>query len=79
MKKAFTIIVTLALVSTAVLTHSAGIAASVDIGVIDKVKNYVMPTVIKDINEFEIGKIEFDKGYVDNLNLNFGIKDLNSI
>ena len=72
------------MVTLCFLTHTlsaapAGIAAAVDIGVIDKVKNYAMPVVLKELNAFNIGRIDFDKGHVDNIKLSLALKEAASV
>lgn len=38
----------------------AGVGMAVDIQVIDKVKNYAIPIVLKNINDMKMEKITFD-------------------
>lgn len=75
------ILFTLAFSSLSLLASAnlAGISMAVDIDVINKMKNYAMPMIMADLNSMDVGKIEFDGGYVDNIAFNFEIKDFNSI
>lgn len=47
----------------------AGVAAAVDIEVVNQVKNYGMPILVNTLNNFDIGKIEFSEGNVDNIKI----------
>lgn len=73
------LLLSLCAITTSVTANLAGTAMAVDIGVVNEVKNYAMPTVLKIMNDYKIGKIEFSEGNVDNFDLNFAIKDMNSI
>lgn len=64
---------------TPAYANLAGIGMAVDIDVVNKIKDYAMPMVISTINSYDVGKISFDGGYVDDLKFNFQVKDLNSI
>lgn len=61
------LLVTLGLFASTAYSAPAGIAASVDIDVVNQVKNYAMPIVIDDINAYQVGKISFKQGYVQNI------------
>ncbi len=46
------VLLTVGLIASHVFSVPAGIAASVDIDVVNNVKNYAMPIVMDDINAF---------------------------
>ncbi len=73
------IIVLLSLVAVSANLKPAGIAASVDIDVVKKFKDFAMPRFVEEMNHLQIPKIEFDGGFIDNVKFGFGINDLNSI
>ncbi|CDW75575.1 bactericidal permeability-increasing protein [Stylonychia lemnae] len=73
------LILALCAFSTIANANLAGTAAAVDIGVVNQVKNWAMPTVLNIINNYDVGKIEFSEGQVDNIKINLAIQDLNSI
>ncbi len=45
----------------------SGAAAGMDIDLVKNIKNYVMPTIIKDINDLKLPRIDYKGGYVENL------------
>ena len=52
MRSISSILVALGLIASTAYSAPAGIAASVDIDVVNQVKNYAMPIVIDDINAY---------------------------
>ena len=79
MRTLSTVLLTIGIMSSLVTAAPAGIAMSVDLDVVNNVKNYAMPIVLRDLNAYQVGKIEFDKGYVDNIQLDLHINDMNSV
>jgi len=65
--------------TTNVYGNLAGTAMAVDIGVVNQVKNWAMPSVLNILNNYQVGKIEFSEGNVDNIKINLAIQDLDSI
>ncbi len=49
----------------------AGAAAGTDIELIRNVKNYVLPSIIKQINAFTIPHLDYNGGYVEGITFNF--------
>jgi hypothetical protein len=78
MKTALSALVLSTLALTARL-EIAGVAATVDSGLISNVKYSFLPSVITTLNNYQIGKIEFDGGYVDNLAINLQINDYSKV
>jgi len=68
---------TLASIVSLVHCNKTGMAVSVGIEVVDKFKNYTMPLIMKEINSLDIGKIDFDKGYMDNIQIK--MQELSSV
>ena len=62
-----------------VFSTKTGVAMLVDVGVLDQVKNYFLPTMMSTLNSLDLGKIEFDGGWVDNLQFNLNIKSQESL
>ena len=63
----------------AISTKVAGVVASVDSDVMKKFKDYILPSLVSEINSIDIGKIEFDGGYIDNTKLNMVINNPNTL
>jgi len=57
----------------------SGAAAGMDIDLVKNIKNYVMPTIIKDINALKLPRIDYKGGYVENLSINFNLKSNDSV
>ena len=53
----------------------AGVVASVDSDVMKKFKDFILPSLVNEINSIDIGKIEFDGGWIDNTKLKMAIND----
>jgi len=51
----------------------AGAAAGMDLDLIKNIKNYVMTTIINDINTLQLPRIDYKGGYVDELAFNFNL------
>ena len=47
----------------------AGAAAGMDLQLIKDVKNYVMPSIINEINALKLGRISYKGGYVENVDI----------
>lgn len=68
------------------LTHAlgsghmpSGIAAAVDTQLVTKVKNYLMPMILTYINNEKLPRMEFDGGYVEDVQLDLFVKSNNSL
>ncbi|TNV79283.1 hypothetical protein FGO68_gene12198 [Halteria grandinella] len=57
----------------------AGAAAGMDLDLIKNIKNYVMPTILHDINTLQLPRIEYKGGYVDNLAFQFNLASNDSV
>ena len=57
----------------------AGAAVGMDLLLIKNIKNYVMPAIIRDINSLQLGRINYDGGYVENIKFNFGVASQDSV
>jgi hypothetical protein len=51
----------------------AGAAAGMDLQLIKNIKNYVMPTILKEINSLKLPRIDYKGGYVENIEFNFNL------
>lgn len=52
---------------------------ALDMDVVKNIVDYATPMFLKRLNSFDIGKIVFEGLFVDNINFNFQVKDLNTI
>jgi hypothetical protein len=77
--KRITCLFGLAALALTASANYAGVSMAVDIDVVNKMKNYAMPMVLSELNGLDLGKIEFDGGYVDNMVFNFAIPDYSTI
>ncbi len=75
MVKATCLIAALAVSTLLGVTNAvpAGAAAGMDLELIKNIKNYLMPTILKEINTLQLGRIDYKGGYVENLSFNFNI------
>lgn len=72
----------LLLVSALASTTSAiqaGAAAGMDLELIKNIKNYVMPSIIADINALSLPRIDYNGGYVEELKFAFHLKSNDSV
>ena len=44
-----------------------------DLQLIKNIKNYVMPTILKEINSLKLPRIDYKGGYVENIEFNFNL------
>jgi len=58
---------------------ASGIAAAVDTQLVTKVKNYLMPMILTYINNEKLPRMEFDGGYVEDVQLDLFVKSNNSL
>jgi hypothetical protein len=73
-------LIALATIGVAVAQASlAGAAAGMDLELVKNVKNYVLPTILTDINTLKLPRIDYKGGYVENLAFNFAIQSNDSI
>lgn len=71
--------VLLATVSTLTSAAPAGLAAGMDLSLIKNIKNYVMPTILHDINSLQLPRIDYKGGYVENLAFHFNLESNDSV
>ena len=57
----------------------AGAAAGMDLQLIKDVKNYVMPTIINEINALKLGRITYNGGYVENIDIKLFLASNDSV
>ena len=57
----------------------AGLAIATDALLIKNVKNYMMPMILKTVNDLSFQRVDFDGGYADKIALNLNVKDNNSV
>ncbi len=76
MKPLLLLLTTLPLLVT---SAPAGVAAAVDTLLVKNVKNYLMPMILRTVNELPIPRVDFDGGHADNFNLDLFIANNDSI
>ena len=54
-------------------------AASADAELVKNVKNYIMPMILRIVNNVAVPRIDFDGGHVDNVNIDLYIQNNESI
>lgn len=57
----------------------AGVAISADTELVKNVKNYIMPMILKVVNEVKVPRIDFSGGHVDNLNIDLFLQSNESL
>ena len=62
-----------------VIMTPAGVAAAIDSELVKNIKNYIVPVILKDINAVKTGRIDFDKGHVDNVEINLQNNNQDSV
>ena len=67
------------LLASVSLAAPAGAAAGMDLDLIKNIKNYVMPTILHDINTLQLPRIDYKGGYVENLAFQFNLASNNSV
>jgi hypothetical protein len=69
-------IASLSPVANAVL---AGAAAGMDITLVRNIKDYVVPVIIRDINNLRIGRLDHKNGYIENIVIQLALLNKDSV
>lgn len=67
MLKFATALVVIAALFQATSATTAGVATAIDIGIVEKTKDFIMPLVVKNLNSLALPEIPIDHGYVKNV------------
>lgn len=73
-----TLLLVVSLLGSSSAIH-AGAAAGMDLELIKNIKNYVMPSIIADINALSLPRIDYNGGYVEELKFAFHLKSNDSV
>lgn len=63
----------LSLLAVSVKLTPSGVAASVDLDIMKKLKDFSLPYLMEELNTLDIDKVEFDGGYIDDIKMDMVI------